>query len=344
MVRILTTRLIAVVIVALLTLASVGVVLAQGSVSISAGGFLRDDRPWIAEGVTLVGFVAPQEKLRPAYAKARQKFGPDLMRSILDYGADLIRFQISQAGLDPQSEIFDPDYRQEVLDAIRLARSYSFTVIISMQWQPPSGLAGQPKMPSEITRRAWESILPAVAKDTGIMLELFNEPGLKKRTPENWAIWQSTMQELIDLVRSKGSENVLLVGGLRGAKYLVGAPHLFDPLKQTGYAVHPFLIRFNRTERQWERNWGAFARTHPVMATAFNARSERTPAQCSPSMPDEATNLLSYLRKLRIGLVIWAFDLPGVRRGNRLTNFDNFMCDGGNNGAGQLVHDYFLAH
>ena len=50
-----------------------------------------------------------------------------------------------------------------------------------------------------------------------------------------------------------------------------GAPPLDDPLGQLGYAVHPYLGRHNQTRAQWEKKWGDFARTHPVMATEFNA-------------------------------------------------------------------------
>ena len=180
--------------------------------------------------------------------------------------------------------------------------------------------------------------------DWRLRVELFNEPTLKDRTPENWAIWQADMQSLIDQVRASGAQNVVLVDGLRGGHYLGGSPPLHDPTGQLGYAVHPFLVAVNKTRRQWDENFGDFARDHPVMGTSFNARSAN--GYCRKTFPQEVDKLLKYLNQRHIGLFIWAFDLPGVRRANgTLSSYDDFSCDpksGG--GAGEAVHEYFLAH
>jgi hypothetical protein len=105
--------------------------------------------------------------------------------------------------------------------------------------------------------------------------------------------------------------------------------------------VHPFLEPFNRTQAQWESNWGAFARGKPVIATAFNAISNRT-NQCFPAVPQTAANLLTYLGRLKIGLSIWAYDMPSVQKNGVLTNYDNFSCNSRKMlGAGQLVSDYY---
>ena len=81
-----------------------------------------------------------------------------------------------------------------------------------------------------------------------------------------------------------------------------------------------------------------------MIATEFNARSAN--GYCRESFPEEVDRLLRYLRKHDIGLFVWAFDLPGVRRNNgRLTSYHDFRCGPrGNGGAGQAVHEYFLAH
>ena len=186
---------------------------AGGGVTVEGNRFLRDGRPWVAEGVTLVGFVAPEAQLRPFYARAREQFGPELLDAIRVYGADLVRFQVSQTGLDPQSQFFDPDYRGEVLAAIRQTRVAGFNVIVSMQWQRPSGFRDPTGMPSATTRRAWRQLAGVLAEDRGILLEVFNEPALVQATAENWERWRKDMQSLIDVLREAGSQNVLLVGG-----------------------------------------------------------------------------------------------------------------------------------
>jgi hypothetical protein len=320
--------------------------LAEGAVSVEGNRFLRDGRPWVAEGVTLVGRVSPDREADevPAYAAARARFGPGLLGEIRRYGADTVRYQVSQGGLDPRSPIHDPAYRDEVLEAVALARGAGFTVILSMQAHGPSGMHDASGRPSQGTRRAWRAILGEIGHDRGVMLELYNEPGPRDRNAKSWAIWQADAQGLIDFVRGRGASNVLLVDGMRAGHYLGGSPRLHDPAGQLGYAVHPYLVRINRTRAQWDKNFGDFARDHPVMATEFNARSAN--GYCRESFPEEVDQLLDYLRARHIGLVVWAFDLPGVRRRDgTLTDYDDFACGPkGNGGAGTAVHEHFLAH
>ncbi len=319
---------------------------AADDVTIEGNRFLRGGRPWVAEGVTLIGMVAPDREIaaRASYNAARQRFGPDMLAAVRDYGADTVRYQISQGGLDPQSAIYDPAYLQQVLGAISLTRKSGLNVIVSMTWQGPSGAKNASGMPDDTTRRAWSTILPSIGSDRGILLELFNEPHLKEKTPENWATWQRDFQSLIDLVRAAGAKNVVLVDGMRSAHYLGGAPKLTDPAGQLGYAVHPYLVAINKTRRAWDENFGDFSLKHAVMATEFNARSNN--GYCRTTFPQETAKLLDYLRRHEIGLVIWAFDLPGVRKPDgTLASYDNFSCEkGSGNGAGEAVHEYFLAH
>lgn len=320
--------------------------LAAEEISVDGTRFLKDGEPWIAEGVTLVGRVAPENQVvgHKAYENARAMFGTQLFADVRDYGADLVRYQFSQSGLDPQSPLHDPDYLEEVLDAVRQARDNGFTVIVSMQWQGPSGkLPEETGMPSASTDRAWMQIIHDLADDRGIMLEIYNEPALVTPKPENWETWREEMQDLIHLLRGAGSENVLLVGGLNYSHILGGSPELLDPLGQLGFAVHPFLGPKNRTRKQWNSNFGNFANGHPVMATAFMSRSGDK--NCEEDDPAVTADLLQYLNKKEIGLVIWAFDLGVVRKDGELRNFEDFTCKGGKvGGAAEVIHEYFLAH
>ena len=230
---------------------------------------------------------------------------------------------------------------------IALARGAGFNVIVSMQWQGPSGQLDPTGLPSVTTRRAWRAIAPALADDPGIMLEIFNEPAIGHAGPKDWQKWKAGMQPLIDLLRKQGSKNVLLVGGVQYSRSFENAPALEDPLGQLGFAVHPFLGEYNQTRADWQRKFGDFAKSHPVMATAFNAQAGGN--YCRSELPIQTSALLAYLHEKRIGLVAWALDMPNLRNPDgSYTSLDHLVCgerrDGGQGGAGELIHEYFITN
>ena len=182
--------------------------------------------------------------------------------------------------------------------------------------------------------------------DRGVLFELFNEPPDNPRTPAEWVPWQELMQATIDALRKWGAQNVLLVPGTQYSRNLAGAPPLDDPLGQLGYAIHPYLGKHNQTRAQWDKKWGDHARTHPVMATEFNA--DAGGPYCRPGLAAQAEEILAYMREKRIGVVAWALDMPSVREPDgSYTTLDDLVCaerrDGGRGGAGQMMHEYFLA-
>ena len=188
----------------------------------------------VPKGVGIVGRTAPAViSSEKAYIQARAEFGTNELDSVKQFGADLIRFQVSQGGNDPQSSIYSPDYLKEVLAAVKMARNEGFTVIVCLDLQAPSGL-DEMGMPNTKAQRAWKSLAPLFANDKGVMLELFNEPapdGPDTIRPYDWNSWRATTQPLVDQVRRSGGKNVLIVDGLNYGHVLNGAPILSDPLR-----------------------------------------------------------------------------------------------------------------
>jgi hypothetical protein len=322
---------------------------AAGDVTVEGNRFYRDGTPWVAEGVTLVGLVSPEGQVRnkPTYAAARAGFGTGMLDEVGRFGADLVRLQVSQTALDPKSKGYDPDYRAEVLDGVAQARAAGYSVLVSMQWHGVAGQSDSEGLPTASTRRAWRTIADDLGGDRGILFEIFNEPPGNPRTPAEWVPWQESMQSLVDSLRKAGAQNVLLVPGSQFSRSLAGAPPLDDPLGRLGYAVHPYLGKHNQTRAQWEKKFGDFARTHPVMATEFNAQSGGN--YCRPELEAQTEDLLGYLREKRIGLVAWALDMPNLRNADgSYTSLDVLVCGerraGGRGGAGQLIHEYFVAN
>jgi len=111
---------------------------ASEKITVLNSRILRNGIPWVPKGVVIVGLVAPAAQISGAYADARKQFGAAELKSVADYGADLIRFQVSQGGADPKSPIYSAAYVQEVVRGVQLARSHGFVVIVSIQSGKPS--------------------------------------------------------------------------------------------------------------------------------------------------------------------------------------------------------------
>ena len=318
-------------------------------VRISGSSFTLDGAPFEARGLTLVGLLSPPGLSNKVGQAAAAHYGQAELDAAKAWNANTIRFPLSQRGMDPQDSLHSGAYDTEVLDGVHLARANGFVVVLSMQTQSIGGGTGHIS-PSAATVRAWKHLAPMFGSDPGVVYELFNEPpGVD--TAANWALWrdgggsQIGHQQLISTVRATGAVNVLLADGLRYAKSLMGVPLLTDPLGQTGYAFHPYLIKPIDVASAWPAYFGTFAATHPVIATAWGAASQSN--YCEAGWPSTSAALVTYLRAHHIGLAgLWGFDIPGTATTGwtwQPNTFTGFRCGVAGHGPGALVQQAYLA-
>lgn len=289
--------------------------------------FYKDGKPWLPKGIQIEGLNRPLDNYEsaagPAYAKqGRAWYGSAELNAIKNvFRADVIRFQVSQPGLDPEFPIYSPAYVSELLDAFKLARSHGFVVIVSIDAQWENGIPNLPGMPNDSTVRAWQTLAPLLAKDNGIMLELFNEPALSSNA-QSQSQWAQSTQAVIDAVRNKGAANILLVDGLWYARSTNG---LFPLVRDTipnrlALAVHPYLAKGSFvTEKQWNNQFGSSAQKYPMIATEWNATP--TNGCVDITTPALALTLMRYLESLHVGLVGWAIDSNYGKMVKDHTNF-----------------------
>ena len=277
--------------------------------------FYKDGKPWVPKGIQIEGFNRPLDNYEsaagPAYAKqGRAWYGPAELNAIKNvFKADVIRFQVSQPGLDPHSPIYNPAYVSELLDAFKLARSRGFAVIVSVDAQSENGIPNLPGTPNDSTVRAWQTLAPLLAKDNGIMLELFNEPAPSSNA-QSQSQWAQSTQAVINAVRNEGATNILLVDGLLYGRSTNGLfPLVHDTISnRLALAVHPYLVSkdFFANEKQWHDQFGASAAQYPMIATEWNATP--TNGCVGKTTPALALALMRYLESLHVGLVGWAID------------------------------------
>lgn len=324
-----------------------------GLVRLVGGHLERDGVPWVPRGATFLAVLAPDGVSHGITTTAASWFGPSELAAARAWGMDVVRFQVSQPGLDPQDSLHSDSYRDRVVAAVALARSSGFSVILSMQDQDLAGGNADPQ-PSAATARAWDVLAGLYGTDSGVLFELFNEP---QNAPDDagWRLWRDGdgtatavgHQALVSRLRADGAGNVLLADGARFAHVLTGVPELDDPLGQTGYAVHPYLWKETQQPDSWDAAFGfAVDRVGDpltVVATEWNAWSDT--GACKPEWGTNAPLLVQYLRAHGIGLIGWPFDAPGyLVTGSTWTPtvLTNFSCSTAHLGAGTLIRDEFL--
>jgi hypothetical protein len=117
------------------------------NVTIQGKYFYLDGKAWLPKGGNIVAFVRPRfipsapKWMNDSNGEGRQWWGDAEFRAVKEVlGGNVLRFQISQAALDPSSPIYDKSYLAELSGAIRQARAADFVVICSMNWGDNSGL------------------------------------------------------------------------------------------------------------------------------------------------------------------------------------------------------------
>jgi Cellulase (glycosyl hydrolase family 5) len=336
----------------------------SSGISVQGNQLYADGSPFVARGVQIVGLVAPPSYLWGKYIAAGEHFGlAELQAAVADH-ANLVRFQVSEYGLDPSNPEYSPTYVTEIENAVELARSLGLNVIVSLQSESAAGLAASANrcpLPDAGALTDWNELAAAFGGDSGVMFELYNEPAPGANATA-WSQWLNGgtitygdqpgdsctaigMQQLIDQIRADGAGNVIIVPALGGETNLAGVPALTDPANpsdpQLAYGIHYPNLPIGISA--WDKAFGNFSAKAPVIVTEWDGAA--TSPGCTSGTPAQSTELLAYLASKRIGLVGFAFDLPGtiVQDYNYTpTSYAGFAC-GAQGGPGQVLFGDYAA-
>jgi len=107
-----------------------------------------------------------------------------------------------------------PGYQRVVLGYVSRLHAAGMYVILDLHWDR----TGQAKLADpKLAVPFWKSVAHSLSSDHRVMFDLYNEPH-----DVNWATWRTSMQKLVDAVRSTGSSAPLMIGGLAWANDLTG--------------------------------------------------------------------------------------------------------------------------
>ena len=169
---------------------------------------LKDGVPWLPRGVQIVGLVAPDKALSGKYVAAHQNFSAHEFSQAVADGADTVRFQVSQFGLDPDST----STRRPTCARSR-TRSAGPKPRSERDRLGPGRGPGRPgssrcPLPDTGTERVWTELALMFGNDPGVMFELYNEPGLRGQRDQLAAVAQR---------RHRDAEQRIAMPGGRGA-------------------------------------------------------------------------------------------------------------------------------
>ena len=319
----------------------------QGQVEVRGRQLFRDGQRWIPHGFYQIAFeVAPGDFGRadhPFWATAYRNYRPQEYVAMRAAGADSVRMQIAQAGADPQSPLFDREFLEKALGAIRAARAAGLTVIVSVQDESHVPGAQPIDLPDAGTRRVWTELAPQFADDRGVLFELFNEPR-PQPSPQHWKKWKAAMAQTLRTVRETGARNVVIADGLGVGQVIDGAPLLDDP--QVAYASHPYALgQFGQTRQAWDRKFGNFSRRAPVIITEWISGGYF----CNADTPQSTVQFVQYLQGHGIGLEmgIWDWAPKGfgsVRQGfpqARFSSYAGLSCKQPFYGSGRVIETWY---
>jgi hypothetical protein len=196
-----------------------------------------------------------------------------------DWGASIVRLELSEDFWLPQSCLYDPGYASLVDAEVAMIHAKGMVVLLDLH----STLGGS-TCPAKAERHEmadshaldfWRSVATRYKNRPYVAFDLFNEPvGI---SPQVWRDggklhgWQAAgMQQMYDAVRSTGATNLVFVSGLQYAFDLT--PALLEPLDGYGIVFAPHVYYNGACSIMDPRAnsiWGPVALRYPIVITEF---------------------------------------------------------------------------
>lgn len=288
--------------------------------------------------------------------------------------ANVVRIQVAPENLN-SGESVSQGVLHDLSDEVRLANRLGMVAIITDQQEYFSG----PPLPTATAVPFWNTIASKFKDDPAVFFDLFNEPrlglakGSGKKGSTYWNVWRNGgttttakatrydfvgMQTLLSDIRSDGAENIVIAEGLNVDKNLKGIPQYALSGTNVAYGMEPDLTPKDDTPEEWALNWGNLSKSVPIMMEAF--QDWPGSPTCNVDSPTLLPQLLSYLKAMHLGLIVWTLN-PGIMIvGNNLDEPTTYpknskqLClnkptksatlGSNNNGPGQLILNFFRAN
>lgn len=184
------------------------------------------------------------------------------------------------------SQYAGQNYIQAIENFVNLFNQNGIYVILDLHWTAAGGTMAtkQDPMPNkDHSIELWKQVATRFKSNPAVIFDLFNEPfpvGGKWDDTSAWQCWKTGgsscqglsyqaagMQDLVDAVRSVGSTNICMFGGLAWsnsfAQWLQYLPT--DSAKQTAASWHSYNFNYCNNEDCWNKYVLPVAEKYPVI-------------------------------------------------------------------------------
>jgi hypothetical protein len=268
--------------------------------------------------------------------------------AIRAWGANTVRIEVAQYYYVPTARSYDAAYPARVERVVKQARAAGLYVIITLQASDrgianyePVGNTHQPMPDRNHSIPFWTDVANRFKNDGGVLFDLFSEPYPRGGSNgfDNWEMWQKGglhaadntydprpafqavgMQEMYDVVRATGAQNVVIIAGTNWGYNLSGVPSHRIKGHNIAYSAHPWNHPEYPTANQpsaWESDWAFLARTDPLIATEFGTLDCKEPYV--RAMLDKAD-------ELQMGWIAWSWSTPSTGDSLRQETVEDPIC------------------
>jgi len=200
------------------------------------------------------------------------------MNNIAGWRANTVRIATNQDFLLTDSSCYDGNYLGRLDAAVTAANQAGMNVIFDLHWsdrgQAGTCASSQQFMADNRSVTFWEVMANHYKTNPKVFFELYNEPH-----DISWSCWKGGcttsqgwtavgMQQLYNVVRNAGFNNLVLIGGLNWAYDLSGVPTNRIQGTNIVYATHPYDFA-GKQPADWPTGFGFLTATDPVVATEF---------------------------------------------------------------------------
>jgi hypothetical protein len=252
--------------------------------------------------ILLRGVMPPD----PTRLASQRIFDKDFYTRIRTAGANVVRLAVH-----PHYWVEDPDYLWRYIDpVVSWAGENGMYVIIDWHMIGNIETGEGDEMPEintsakDLTVKFWQAVAAYFSDTPNVIFDIWNEPagGISAAT------WHRNATEIVQLIRARGADQLILVGGVEYARdlsWVWGTPIQDDNIS---YAAHIYPAH---SQLMWDEWFGDVSQEYPVVLTEWGYMDENrdnAPFHLVGSQPSYGEPLLSYLKKHGIGWVACWYD------------------------------------